>query len=87
VTEPSCHRNVGNVRVTPDAYVEVGSCLTGLKYSYWLEVDRGTEHLNQIEDSASGTGVPFRHGRKNTFRPYSLSSLKQAESDIPNLHA
>jgi hypothetical protein len=50
VTEPECHQAVGNVLLTPDAYMEIGNRVEQLKYSYWLEVDRGTEHLDKIQE-------------------------------------
>ncbi|HEX3781432.1 MAG TPA: replication-relaxation family protein [Pseudonocardiaceae bacterium] len=49
-TEPECHQAVGNVLLTPDAYVEVGNRTEQVKHSYWLEVDRGTEHLEVIQE-------------------------------------
>jgi hypothetical protein len=53
ITEPDCHRAVGDVLHTPDAYVELGDPAERVKYSYFLEVDRGTEHLDKIQDKCS----------------------------------
>lgn len=47
-TEPECHRSVGTVHLTPDAYAEVGLATQRMKYSLFLEIDRGTEHANVI---------------------------------------
>lgn len=49
-TEPECHQTVGNVLLTPDAYVEIGNRAEQVKYACWLEVDRGTEHLGVIRE-------------------------------------
>jgi hypothetical protein len=49
-TEPDCHQAVGDVLLAPDAYVEVGDRIEQVKYALWLEVDRGTEHLNVIRE-------------------------------------
>jgi hypothetical protein len=48
VAEPACQRVVGNILLTPDAFVEIGLHTQKSKCSYWLEVDRGTEHLDEI---------------------------------------
>jgi hypothetical protein len=47
--EPGCHRIVGTTPLTPDAYVELGIRERNLKFCYWLEVDRGTEHADTIQ--------------------------------------
>jgi hypothetical protein len=47
--EPGCHRTVGTVSLTPDAYVEVGVSAPKLKYSFWLEIDRDTENSETIK--------------------------------------
>jgi hypothetical protein len=49
-TEPECHQTVGNILLTPDAYVELGNRAERIKYAHWLEVDRGTEHLDKIQE-------------------------------------
>jgi hypothetical protein len=49
-TEPECHVAVGPVTLTPDAYVEVIDERNGLKFAYFLEVDRGTERVEKIKD-------------------------------------
>ncbi|MEC3978173.1 replication-relaxation family protein [Amycolatopsis sp. H20-H5] len=50
VTEPDSHQSVGNLLLTPDAYVETGARPKQTRFSYWLEVDRGTEHPSTIEE-------------------------------------
>ncbi|MEC3978143.1 replication-relaxation family protein [Amycolatopsis sp. H20-H5] len=47
--EPECHQAAGRVLLTPDAYVEIGSRDECKKRCFWLEVDRGTEHLRKIQ--------------------------------------
>jgi hypothetical protein len=46
--EPSCHRTVGGVKLTPDAYVELGVPARRLKFCYLLEVDRDTENNDTL---------------------------------------
>jgi hypothetical protein len=47
--EPSCHLNVAGTALTPDAYVELGVRATRQQYRLWLEIDRGTEHMDTIK--------------------------------------
>ena len=47
--EPDCHLDVDDVRLTPDAYVEIGYRADQTKQAMWLEVDRSTEHLGKLE--------------------------------------
>ena len=49
-TEPTCHRRVGSIRLTPDAYAEVGFAERRVKFSFYLEIDRGTEKADVIRD-------------------------------------
>jgi hypothetical protein len=48
--EPLCHVNVGTIQLTPDAFAEIGVRALNAKFSFWLEVDRGTEHGQVIKD-------------------------------------
>lgn len=48
--EPNCHVSVGSVRLTPDAYTEIGLHEQRLKIGLWLEVDRGTEKGEVIRE-------------------------------------
>lgn len=52
-TEPICHQNVGPIRLTPDAYAEVGRRARCLKHTLWLEVDRGSEHRSTLGEKCS----------------------------------
>ncbi|KFU80778.1 hypothetical protein BB31_12570 [Amycolatopsis lurida NRRL 2430] len=52
-TEPECHQSVGSVLLTPDAYVEAGNRAEQVKRAYWLEVDRGTEHVGTLKEKCS----------------------------------
>jgi hypothetical protein len=47
--EPGCHQVVGGTPLTPDAYVEMGARGRGLKFCYWLEIDRDTENADTIK--------------------------------------
>jgi hypothetical protein len=38
--DPAGRRTVGEVLLTPDAYVDQGVSAPKLKYSFWLEIDR-----------------------------------------------
>lgn len=46
--EPDCHETIRGVRLTPDMAVEVVA--GGYAYTWWLEVDMGTERHKQIKD-------------------------------------
>jgi hypothetical protein len=67
ITEPECHRAVGNFLLTPDAYVELGNRADRVKYSYFLEVDRGTEHVNTIQEKCSRYGQAYRLWQDDYF--------------------
>ena len=47
-TEPECHRAVGDVLLTPDAHIEIGDRINGVKQTCYLEIDRGTERIDVI---------------------------------------
>lgn len=47
--EPLCHRRIGSIQLTPDAYAEIGFRERGVKLALWLEVDRATEHGEVIQ--------------------------------------
>ena len=47
--EPGCHRVVATTPLTPDAYVELGLRARGLKFAYWLEIDRDTENSETLK--------------------------------------
>jgi hypothetical protein len=47
--EPECHRVVATTPLTPDAYVELGLRARGLKFAYWLEIDRDTENSETLK--------------------------------------
>lgn len=66
-TEPDCHHTVGTIRLTPDAYVEIGSRADRLKYAYWLEVDRGSEHRNTIEEKCDRYQRAFQWWQDDYF--------------------
>ena len=48
--EPDCHVQLGRIRLTPDAYIELGFRQYRRQVSSYLEVDRATEHRATIQD-------------------------------------
>lgn len=46
--DPASRRTVGDIPLTPDAYVELGVSALKRKYSFWLEIDRDTENAETI---------------------------------------
>ncbi|ROP38983.1 replication-relaxation family protein [Saccharothrix texasensis] len=70
ITEPDCHQIVSQVRLTPDAYVELTA--HGQKLTSWLEVDRGTEHLGVIQEKCERYWQAFRSGQWDGVFPYVL---------------
>lgn len=46
--DPASRRTVGDISLTPDAYVEIGVQATRRKFAFWLEVDRDTENAEVI---------------------------------------
>ena len=46
--DPVSRRTVGEILLTPDAYVELGVSARRLKFSFWLEIDRDTENAETI---------------------------------------
>jgi hypothetical protein len=77
-TEPECHRVVGDVLLTPDAYVELGNRAERVKYSYFVEVDRGTEHLNTIREKCSRYWRAFQAWQRDFF-PIALFVVPDSE--------
>ena len=46
--DPASRRTVGEILLTPDAYVELGVQATRQKFTFWLEIDRDTENAEII---------------------------------------
>lgn len=46
--DPASRRTVGDILLTPDAYVELGVAATRQKFAFWLEIDRDTENADII---------------------------------------
>jgi hypothetical protein len=46
--DPASRQNVGDILLTPDAYVELGVSATRQKFHFWLEIDRDTENAETI---------------------------------------
>lgn len=51
--DPVSRRTVGEILLTPDAFVEVGVPATRQKYALWLEIDRDTENADVIRGKLS----------------------------------
>ena len=67
ITEPDCHASVGPVQLMPDARFEVGDRAQGVKHAYWLEWDRGTEHLSVIREKCSRYWKALQHWQQEFF--------------------
>jgi hypothetical protein len=46
--DPVSRQTVGDILLTPDAYVEIGVAATRQKFIFWLEIDRDTENAETI---------------------------------------
>lgn len=46
--DPVSRRMVGEILLTPDAYVELGVTAARQKFAFWLEIDRDTENAETI---------------------------------------
>jgi hypothetical protein len=46
--DPLSRQTVGDLLLTPDAYVEIGVPATRQRFAFWLEVDRDTENAEVI---------------------------------------
>lgn len=51
--DPASRRTVGQILLTPDAYVELGVLATRQKFLFWLEIDRDTENAEVIRGKCS----------------------------------
>jgi hypothetical protein len=67
ITEPDCHVSVGPVQLTPDARFEVGDRAQGVKFAFWLELDRGTEHRGVISEKCSRYWKALHHWPQEFF--------------------
>lgn len=47
-SDPASRQTVGDILLTPDAYVELGVSATRQKFHFWLEIDRDTENAETI---------------------------------------
>lgn len=71
-TEPDCHENVGSILLTPDAFVELKLSSNQESLISWLEVDRGTEHLDKIQEKCERYWKAFTSGQWEGVFPYVL---------------
>jgi len=90
------HTHIGNLTLTPDLYLEVHDNETGRDYLWWLEVDRGHEGQDVIQEkmtryiSAFNMSGEFTDDAgKVTFEglvPFPLIVfLVERRSDLPKL--
>jgi hypothetical protein len=69
-TEPGCHRAVGESHLTPDGYIELKH--QGQMLRSWLEVDRGTEHLDKIQEKCERYWRAYTSGQWDGVFPFVL---------------
>jgi len=69
-TEPDCYETVGDIRLTPDAFVELN--LGGQQLTSWLEVDRGTEHPDKIQEKCERYWKASTSGQWDGYFPFVL---------------
>jgi hypothetical protein len=67
--DPASRRTVGNILLTPDAYVELGLQALKLKYRLWLEIDRDTENAETIKGKCVRYWRAFQAWDEDVF-PY-----------------
>lgn len=67
--DPASRRTVGDILLTPDAYVELGVSAQRLKYSCWLEIDRDTENAEVIKGKCVRYWRAFQSWDNDVF-PY-----------------
>jgi hypothetical protein len=75
--EPGCHQTVGSTALTPDAYVELGLRERGLRFCYWLEIDRDTENSDTIKGKCVRYWRAYQAWGGDTF-PYVLFVVPDA---------
>lgn len=64
-------RNIGDVQLTPDAYLELGHPAARTKVTCFIELDRGTEHTRQIKDTCVRYWQAYERWEDEVF-PYVL---------------
>lgn len=75
--EPASHRTVDNILLTPDAYAEVGVVARRMRFSLFLEIDRGTEHARVIAEKCSRYWHGFQQWTDEHF-PYVMFVVPDA---------
>jgi protein involved in plasmid replication-relaxation len=71
IPEPALHRTLGDIPLTPDAYIELGVVLPQRrKFLYWLEVDRGTENADVIRGKLKRYWRAFKLWPDDDTYPY-----------------
>lgn len=71
-TEPACHVRVGDILLTPDAFVELKLGDAREPLISWLEVDRGTEHLDKIQEKCERYWKASISGQWDGYFPFVL---------------
>lgn len=72
ITEPACHVRVGDILLTPDAFVELKLGVSREPLRSWLEVDRGTEHLDKIQEKCERYWKASISGQWDGYFPFVL---------------
>lgn len=49
-TEPNCHVRIGQMQIMPDFFARIRNKFDGSVSRFWMELDIGSEHKNQIKD-------------------------------------
>lgn len=72
--EPECHKVVGNIHLTPDAFMSLDFDQQGSSevYDYWLELDRATEDDDDIIGKCQRYWHAFSHGHWPDDEPFPL---------------
>lgn len=78
--EPAAHVNVGSIRLTPDAKMRLTfGPSPDDEMAYWLEVDRGTEHADTIEDKCVRYWKAYQQWNPHMVFPLVLFVVPDAE--------
>lgn len=75
--DPASRLQVGDLLLTPDAYVELGIAATRLKFAFWLEIDRDTENAEVIRGKCVRYWRAFQSWDDDVF-PYVVFVVPEA---------
>jgi protein involved in plasmid replication-relaxation len=79
--EPAAHVNIGTIQLTPDAVMQLGFGQRGHgdELAYWLEVDRGTEHADTIQDKCVRYWLAYQRWNPAEVFPFVMFVVPDAE--------